>query len=391
MRRQSAVQKQKQKQKPGDNERACGSPILDREERVAIGIHAPNSLSALPSGERALTRERVAELLQRIAALKVGVVGDGCLDLYWHADMRLSELSRETPHHNLPIIREERAPGAAGNVAVNFSKLNCAEVAICSVFGDDWRGMLLREQLRAHRIDDSYCLEEADRYTPTYCKTIRHGLQGVRQEDKRLDFVNRTPPSPATSKRLLEQLDRLAARVDAISVVDQVDHGVISAELLRRLQYWAERGKLIVADSRSRIGWFRGLIVKPNEVEAVRSVRGGDRHDRMDSESELIEAGLRLSGLVGRPCCVTLGDKGALWVEDGQCAFVPTAAVAPPVDITGAGDTFHAALIAALGAGASGPEAVAFSHLAAAVSVRRLDGAGSASPQDILDRYDEIA
>ena len=32
--------------------------------------------------------------------------GDGCLDVYWHADMTRSELSRETPHHNLPVVQE---------------------------------------------------------------------------------------------------------------------------------------------------------------------------------------------------------------------------------------------------------------------------------------------
>ncbi len=333
----------------------------------------------------------MADILHRISALKIGVVGDGCLDIYWHADMRISELSRETPHHNLPIIREEYAPGAAGNVAVNFRKLNCAEVSICSVFGNDWRGTLLRDSFSAHGIDDSYCLTDEGRYTPTYCKTIRHGLQGVKQEDPRLDFVNRTTLAKASTVRLIEELDRMAARVDVISVVDQVDNGVIDQDLLARLQYWSNQGKLIVVDSRNRIGWFRGLIVKPNEVEAIRSVKGNAHRDEPDSEQEIALAGLQLSQLVGKPCCVTLGDKGAMWIENETCAFVPTEAVAPPIDITGAGDTFNAAFISALGVGCSGTTAAAFSHLAAAVSVRKLDGAGTASPQEILDRYDEIA
>jgi rfaE bifunctional protein kinase chain/domain len=355
-----------------------------------IGTQAPYSLSSLSQGSSSLTRDQVVNIVQRISALKIGVVGDACLDIYWHADMRISELSRETPHHNLPITREEHSPGAAGNVAVNFSKLNCAEVSICSVFGNDWRGTLLKEKFREHVIDYSYSQTEDDRYTPTYCKSIRHGLQGVRQEDKRIDFVNRTALTKASTLRVLKELDRMAACVDVISVIDQVDNGVINTEILERLQYWSAQGKLIVVDSRNRIGWFRGLIVKPNEVEVVRSMNVNPTPYQQESEHNMIRAGLELSTQVGKPCCITLGDKGAVWIENQSCTFVPTEAVAPPIDITGAGDTFNAAFISALGVGCSGEVAVAFAHLAAAVSIRMLDGAGTASPEAILSRYDEL-
>lgn len=30
---------------------------------------------------------------------RIGIIGDFCVDIYWHADMRKSELSRETPHY----------------------------------------------------------------------------------------------------------------------------------------------------------------------------------------------------------------------------------------------------------------------------------------------------
>ena len=355
-----------------------------------IGTHAPYSLSSLAQQSGSLTRDQIVSIGQRISALKVGIIGDACLDIYWHADMRISELSRETPHHNLPIIREEPSPGAAGNVAVNFGRLNCAEVSICTVFGNDWRGALLKEKFSEHGIDYSRSLTEEHRYTPTYCKSIRHGLQGVRQEDKRIDFVNRTELTTAATARLVQELDRMAARVDVISVIDQVDNGVITAEIVERLQYWSAQGKLIVVDSRNRIGSFRGMIVKPNELEAVRSLSGNSILYLQENEHDMIRAGLQLSAHVGKPCCMTLGDKGAVWFENQSCTFIPTTAVAPPIDITGAGDTFNAALISALGIGCRGEEAVEFAHLAAAVSNRRLDGAGSATPEEILSRYDEL-
>ena len=54
-----------------------------------------------------------------MASVTAMVVGDVCLDAYWMADMRLSSLSRETPHHNMPVVEERYALGAAGNVMAN--------------------------------------------------------------------------------------------------------------------------------------------------------------------------------------------------------------------------------------------------------------------------------
>ncbi|MCR8632152.1 hypothetical protein [Paenibacillus radicis (ex Xue et al. 2023)] len=51
-----------------------------------------------------------------------------------------------------------------------------------------------------------------------------------------------------------------------------------------------------------------------------------------------------MSDQVGKPCCICLGDKGAMWIEIQLCTFVPTEAVAPPIDITEAGDLFNAAV-----------------------------------------------
>ncbi len=56
-------------------------------------------------------------LFSKLDTLRVAVLGDFCLDMYWHADMRRSVLSRETPHFPLPVVKERFSPGGAGNVA----------------------------------------------------------------------------------------------------------------------------------------------------------------------------------------------------------------------------------------------------------------------------------
>lgn len=350
-----------------------------------------------------LSRKRVTDLLQRIPKLKVGVIGDGCLDMYLHADMTLSELSRETPHFNLPVVRERFSPGAVGNVAVNLKALGCAEVLLCTVIGHDWRGRLLIDSLQSNGIDVSLVTEEHSWTTPTYCKTIRYGLQNSQQEDPRVDYTNYAPLGDSAMRRLLESLDRMAAQVDVIGVTDQLRFGVIGPKIRARLQYWAKQGKLVVADSRENIGLYEGMLVKPNEVEALQwhsrilepRDRGRQRHQRLIGEtsdyvidSDVLEAGKALAKSIQAPCCLTMGEHGAIWLEADSCIYVPTERVPPPIDFVGAGDCFSASLMSALGADASGQEAAAFAHLGAAVAVSKLGETGSASPEEIIDLYD---
>lgn len=345
--------------------------------------------SSVPQFGGLTSRERVEEILRRISRLKVGVVGDGCLDVYWNADMTISELSRETPHHNMPIVTEYLSPGAAANVAANYKSLGCSEVYFCSVVGNDWRGVMLREELTRLGIDAGPVLVSSSRITPAYCKTIRIGLQQVRQEDPRIDFINTTEMSTAETEQFIAKLDRMAEKVDVIGIADQLKYGVVSTSVRERLQYWAKQGKRIVADSRDRIGLFEGIVVKPNELEALSWYYGNSKYPN-GSDEDMIEAGTRLSRSVDEPCCITVGESGALWFEDERCTFVPTEPVAPPIDIVGAGDCFAASLLSALGVGCSGPEAAAFAHLSAAVSVRKLGCTGTASPEEILARFDEV-
>ena len=53
-----------------------------------------------------LSRSEVISILEKIKNIRVCLIGDVCLDLYWRADMKKSRLSRETPHYPLPVVEE---------------------------------------------------------------------------------------------------------------------------------------------------------------------------------------------------------------------------------------------------------------------------------------------
>ncbi|MEN6479159.1 MAG: PfkB family carbohydrate kinase, partial [Anaerolineales bacterium] len=58
------------------------------------------------------------------------------------------------------------------------------------------------------------------------------------------------------------------------------------------------------------------------------------------------------------------------------------------IDIVGAGDTALAAITAALGVGATPPEAALLGNLAASVTIQCLGATGTASPSQIMAAYE---
>ncbi|BBI35399.1 bifunctional heptose 7-phosphate kinase/heptose 1-phosphate adenyltransferase [Cohnella abietis] len=345
--------------------------LLDNHPEQLVKHHAAN-----------MTASRLEQLLSGFGSLRAGVIGDVCLDAYWVADLTRSTLSRETPHYTMPIVEERYTPGAAGNVAANLVALGCSKVMICSVVGKDWRGELLEQLLSAQGIDTSYLLSDFNWNTPAYCKTIRTGIQRVQQEDARLDFQNFKPLPETLAEKLAKELDLMAEQCDIIAVTDQLPFGVIGDEIRLKLTSWAAKGKIIMVDSRDRIGKYRGVIVKPNEVEL--SLWFNEEPTEKTSE-EWAEMARRLSNEVQGVCCMTLGSKGAIWADREKYTFVPTRPVEPPLDIVGAGDAFAAASLCALGVGGEGHEAAALANYASSVVIRKIGTTGTASPEEIIE------
>jgi rfaE bifunctional protein kinase chain/domain len=336
-----------------------------------------------------LSRARLEGLLRAFPELGVAVVGDFALDAYWTADMTRSELSRETPRFPLPIVEERYSPGAAGNVAANVAALGVGRVFAISVLGDDWRGRILREELARRGVEVSTLLTAPDRVTCAYIKPIRRGYESE-QEDARLDFDNYRPLAAEAEERLLAAVAACLPQVKAVAVCDQMAQGVLTPRVREGLIALAEEHPEVVfcADSRYRIGLFRAMVLKPNELEAARA-RRPNRSPHEISREELQAIGMELARQARRPVYITVGADGALLFHDDRLQHLPAPRAQPPIDTVGAGDTFLAALCASLAAGARPEEAGALANLATAVTIKKLHTTGTASPAELRAKYEE--
>ena len=331
-----------------------------------------------------LTRDTLEALLVNADKARIGLIGDLCLDMYWLADMKRSELSRETPHYPLPVVEERYAPGGAGNAACNIAALKPGKLAVLGLVGTDWRGNLLMQALEERGIDSRFLVRDPNLMTNTYIKPLRQGISDVVYEDPRLDFENRSPISESCERKVLEALNAMAEEVDVICVSDQMKFGCITPLIRQRLCQLGQEGKTIIVDSRDHAADYTDVTVKPNEVEASRAFGTGEVLD-LDQLSLL--AG-QVQQRNQRLTLMTLGDKGCFVAVDGQVTRIPACPVEPPIDFCGAGDTFLAGFGTLLAGGANPIQAAQIANLCSAVTIKKIGTTGTATREEVLASWD---
>ena len=334
--------------------------------------------------ENTLSLEELQKLLGNIDRACIGLIGDLCLDMYWLADMKLSELSRETPHYPLPVVEERFAPGGAGNVACNIAALKPELLLVAGVIGSDWRGELLLRSMTERGIDCDCVIRDASRVTNTYIKPLRKGISDVIYEDPRLDFESRFPISAETEEKILCALETMAKQTDVICVSDQMKYGCITPAVRKRLSQLGAEGKTVIVDSRDHAGAYTNVTIKPNEIEASRAFGNGAE---MDLE-KLSALACDISAKNGKNTLITLGEKGC-FVADGKTVVrCPACPVEPPIDFCGAGDTFLAGYGTLLASGATPLQAAQVACLCSAVTIKKLGETGTATREEVLTAWE---
>lgn len=331
-----------------------------------------------------LNKKEIEFIGEGIKQSRIGIIGDFCVDIYWHADMTRSELSRETPHYPLPVTEEKTYMGAGGNVAANIAALKPAKIYAMSLLGDDWRGMLLETLLKKNNISSEYFIKTPGRFTNAYCKPMRHGISDLVYEDPRLDFDNFSPIDAKTENKIIKNLRKMAEKIDILCVADQFRCGIVTPAVRDEIISLAENGLKVIADSRYNIGKYTGCILKPNEVECWRAVYNNEGYLKAD-EPEFIEAAKKLAEMNHSSVFCTLGAKGS-FVTDGIKGYrINAVPLTGKLDICGAGDTSLSAFTCALSCGTPMEKAAEFAGMASAVTVKKIGITGTASVKEISE------
>lgn len=320
-----------------------------------------------------------SQLFSAICQLKVGIIGDFALDVYYHKGIDTGEWSLETgkPVHYGRGIRTSL--GGAGNVAANLYALGVSGIKVWGVTGPDIWGREMRHHLGQLEADPSGLMVQSQGWDT--CAYIKPLLE-KEKEDHRLDFGSNNQLAASTRDALWADLREHLPSMDALIINEQFIHPLLSgafledlAELIRSFS-----GLYVMADLRSgKQVW--PLPVKINTAELKRLL---GLSVLVDEDTPACEAAVRL--LVqksGHPVLLTRGPYGLMYADQGQVLEEPGIRISGEIDPVGAGDTTLAAWVASQAAGASKTQSLQMANLAASVTIKKLRQTGTASAEEI--------
>src|SRR5674476_1612993 len=121
-----------------------------------------------------LSRERLAELLERAQGKRIVVIGDAMLDVYLTGDVE-----RISPEAPVPVVRvrdRKHALGGAANVAQNILAIGC-DCTLVAAIGSDSGGETLRGML-AQKGGNTDALVGVGRSTTQKTRIVARSQQG---------------------------------------------------------------------------------------------------------------------------------------------------------------------------------------------------------------------
>lgn len=336
-----------------------------------------------------LTTSLIEQILAEVPKRTIGVFGDLFLDRYLDLDAALTEPSLETGLDAYQVVGVRSFPGAAGTVINNLAALGVGRIVPISMIGNDGEGFELRQALeRMPSVDLHHLIVTSARRTPTYAKPMLMMADKPARELNRLDIKNHLPLPPDVEAALLANLESAWSACDILLVLDQVSEaecGVVTSKARAFIARMAEDdpAKIVIADSRERIGLFRNVWLKPNEREGLGATGSAD----------VSQAVRRLAERANRPVLCTCGDRGMLVMESAadELTEVRCFPVTGPIDTVGAGDSSSAALACALVCGANMQQAAAYGNLVASITIQKIGVTGTASPEEVRARWREVS
>lgn len=302
------------------------NPAISQQELAdALGL----SRSAVAGHIAVLIRER--RLLGRAYVLpdRRPIVCIGAANL----DRKLRSLAPLVMGTSNPARADESFGGVARNIAENLARLG-APVALATAVGDDAAGAALLAHASSLGVDTGATLKLADTCSGTYTAVLDGGGEMLVALADMALYEELTPSFIAT---------RQALRTSAAMIVADLNLPLATVAALIDAASRDAPPLVIVAVSVPKMARL------PEALHGVRLIilNEGELADRvkrtLTSEADFAAACRAVQEQGARDVIVTRGAQGVFYTTPSGIAHLP-APPAQPVDVTGAGDAFAAAV-----------------------------------------------
>lgn len=265
-----------------------------------------------------------------------------------------------------------REGGKGANQACAAGKL-LAEVRMLGCIGQDEFGKRQRESLEESGVAAEYLKESLSQ--PTGTAIIYVDVRG----DNNIVVI--PGANNQCDAEYLSAQHELFEWCDYVLLQMEIPHDAVEFAVIKA----KEMGKTVILNPAPAPETLSEHILQavdyltPNETELMKlsGVKGDSIEEMKKGASILRERGVK-------QVLVTLGDRGALLVKEGETRIYPAQKV-KAVDTTAAGDCFNGAFVTALAEGKSEEEAILFANAASAIAVTRKGAQESLPMREELD------
>jgi rfaE bifunctional protein kinase chain/domain len=329
-----------------------------------------------------MNKKELKNIINQLQKVKIGVIGDFCLDAYWFIDKSKSEISVETGKKTLTVRQQKYSLGGAGNVANNLAAIGVKEINAFGVIGADPFGANMVSLMQNIGIKTTNILIQEEQWsTHVYTKPYIED-----EEQSRIDFGNFNVLSEETTDLLISNISNEIDGLDTIIINQQVLSGIHTPDFRRKLLdvIRLRPDKIFIADSRNYCDEYNGAYRKMNDREVALLCHLKKDTSDVVLYTEIRESAKTLFKRYKKPLFVTRGERGSLAIDESGIIEIPGLLILSRIDTVGAGDSYLAGVASALAAGYGIEIAAEIGTFVAGVTVQKLFQTGTASPEEIL-------
>lgn len=294
---------------------------------------------------------------------KVLVIGDMMIDRY-----EFGKASRVSPEAPVLVFLKKKnnfVLGGAGNVAANLRGAG-QEVSVCCVTGNDEGADLLESSLKDIGVKTDLIFRRTDRCTTSKTRIVgQNNVQLLRIDEETTSWI-----SDEDAELLLSRIGEQIAKFDAI-ILSDYNKGLLSEKFTIGIINLANTKKIPVYIDVKDINirkYCNAFLLKPNRQE-LKTLTGM----QVETEDELKKAAAKLKKMTEcKYLLVTLGAEGMMLVSENDSYKTLPAREKEVYDVSGAGDTSIAFLVASMSSGNSIEDSVYVANIAAGIKVTRM-------------------
>ncbi len=320
--------------------------------------------------------KNLKQLLEKFSGKKIAVFGDLMLDHY--VTGCVNRISPEAPIPVVDVTNERYSLGGAANVVANIASLGAVPL-VFGVYGQDFAGKKLCQQLQEKNISAEFLVQSKERPTTLKTRVVAGSQQMVR-----IDFEQKNYIQQSLVDEVLAKFEKVASECAGV-ILEDYNKGFLSAPLIEGVIEIAKKNSVPVSVDPKflNFGAYKGVSVfKPNLAEFC--ALAGVREDADDFQAKAWQMvdDLQCDFLV-----ITMGRDGLAIYQRGKNKAVAIPTFAQTVyDVCGAGDAVISSLALALGSGASIVQACQIANHAAGVVCGRI-GVVNVNRQEIIDSF----